>query len=207
MIWKEKRVLLVILGLLLAANVVFFFTYRVQYQSRLNDLDDRLKVTQGQLDQTRAARMRAEQTYRSYKQIEADVEKIYNEIWSTQSQRLTAMITEIKRLTVASSLIPTSVGYAQTEIAVKAGSRPAAGSTQRRSRTLESIGANEVGISFGVSGTYDQVRRLINLLELSRQFVIIDEMGLSTGEGNNLSFSLHVKTLFRDEKERVASRL
>lgn len=204
MIWKERRVLLAILGLLLAANVVFFFTYRVQYQSRLNDLDDRLKVTQASLDQTRAARVRAEQTYRSYKQIEADVEKIYNEVWSTQPQRLTAMIIEIKRLTVASSLVPTSVGYAQTEVAVKAGSRPAAGSA-RRSRSLESIGVNEVGISFGVSGTYDQVRRLINLLELSRQFVIIDQMGLSTAEGNNLSFSLHVKTLFRDEKPPVAN--
>ena len=205
MIWREKRVLLIILGLLLAANVAFFLTYRVQYQSRLNDLDDRLMQTEGQLAQTRTARIRAEQTYRSYKQIEADVSKIYNEYWATQSQRLTPMISEIKRLTVASSLVPTSIAFAQSGVAVKK-ITPRGDGTTRRSRSLESIGANEVGISFGVAGTYDQVRRLINLLELSRQFVIIDQIGLSTGEGNTLQFSLHVKTLFRDENDPVANK-
>ena len=35
MIWREKRVLLIVLGVLLAANTVFFFTYRVQYKNRL----------------------------------------------------------------------------------------------------------------------------------------------------------------------------
>src|SRR5438874_2592741 len=32
MIWREKRILLIVLGLLLAANTVFFFTYRVRYE-------------------------------------------------------------------------------------------------------------------------------------------------------------------------------
>jgi len=191
MIWKEKRVLLIILGLLLLANVVFFLTYRVQYQSRLDDLDERMKQAEARLTQTRNARVKAEQTYRSYKQIEADVAKIYNEYWSTQNARLTGMIAEVKRLTVASSLVPTSVAYARTEVQARAA---------RGQRTgKESIGATEVGIGFGVAGTYEQVRRLINLLELSRQFVIIDQIGLTQREGENLQFNLHIKTLFRDE--------
>ena len=190
MIWKEKRILLIILGLLLAANTVFFFTYRVQYQSRLDDLDERKAEAENQLAQTRAARVKAEQTYRSYKQIEADVDRIYNEYWGTQTQRLTAMIAEVKRLTVASSLVPTTIAFTSTGVAVK-------GPGQRRKN--EPIGATEVGISFGVDGTYEQVRRLINLLELSRPFVIVDQIGLSAREGNTLSFTLHVKTLFRDD--------
>ncbi|HYR28266.1 MAG TPA: hypothetical protein VEU30_07345 [Thermoanaerobaculia bacterium] len=191
MIWKEKRILLIILGLILLANVVFFLTYRVQYQSRLDDLDERLQQAEGRLNQTRAARVKAEQTYRSYKQIEADVAKIYNEYWSTQNARLTGMIAEVKRLTVASSLVPTSVAYQRSEVQAKA-SRG-----QRASK--ESIGATEVGIAFGVSGSYEQIRRLINLLELSRQFVIIDQIGLTQGDGNTLQFNLHIKTLFRDD--------
>src|SRR5205807_1245036 len=39
MIWREKRILLIVLGVLLLANTIFFFTYRVQYVSRLEDLD------------------------------------------------------------------------------------------------------------------------------------------------------------------------
>lgn len=205
MIWKEKRVLLIVLGILLLANVVFFFTYRVQYQSRLNDLDERLAQAQQELEQTRAARLRAEQAYRSYKQVESDVQKVYNQHWATQEERLTAMIAEVKRLTVASSLVPTSIAFGRSEAAVQIASGQQRQGGRRRNQP---VGAIEVGVGFGVSGTYEQVRRLINLLELSRQFVIIDQIGLAAAEAERLNFNLHVKTLFRDdsaEKERAAN--
>jgi hypothetical protein len=202
MIWREKRVLLIVLGVLLLANIVFFFTYRVQYQSRLQELDDRLAQADGQLQQARTARVRAEQTYRSYKQIETDVDRIYNDQWATQSERLTAMIAEVKRLTVASSLIPTRINFGQTVVDVKRMQRNT-GTTGRRVKR-ESIGATEVNVTFGVQGTYEQVRRLINLLELSRQFVIISQIGLSAREGTVLDLNLHVKTLFREDDPRSA---
>ena len=31
MIWREHRILLIVLGVLFIANAIFFFTYRVQY--------------------------------------------------------------------------------------------------------------------------------------------------------------------------------
>ncbi len=201
MIWREKRVLLIVLGVLLLANIVFFFTYRVRYQSRLQDLDDRLARAETQLEQARTARVRAEQTYRSYKQIETDVDRIYNQHWATQSERLTAMISEVKRLTVASSLVPTTIGFAQTNVEVKKQARRAAGEPRRVQR--DSIGATEVGITFGVQGTYEQVRRLINLLELSEQFVIISQIGLTAREAQVLDFNIYVKTLFREDDARA----
>ena len=71
MIWREKRVLLIVLGLLLLANTIFFFTYRVQYVSRLQDLDARQEQTQAQLDQARNARITAEQQLAAYKKVQA----------------------------------------------------------------------------------------------------------------------------------------
>lgn len=200
MIWREKRVLLIVLGVLLLANLVFFFTYRVQYQSRLQSLDDRLSQAEGQLEQARTARIRAEQTYRSYKQIETDVDRIYNQHWATQSERLTAMISEVKRLTVASSLVPTTITFNQSNVLVK----KAPVNAPRRVKRA-SIGATEVSITFGVQGTYEQVRRLINLLELSHQFVIVSQISLSARAGQNLDLSLLVKTLFREDDARTAS--
>lgn len=200
MIWRERRVLLIVLGVLLLANFVFFFTYRVQYQSRLQALDDRLAQAEGQLEQARTARIRAEQTYRSYKQIETDVDRIYNQHWATQAERLTAMIAEVKRLTVASSLVPTTITFNQSNVLVKKAAVNAARRVKR-----PSIGATEVGITFGVQGTYEQVRRLINLLELSHQFVIISQISLSAREGQTLDLNLLVKTLFREDDARTAS--
>ncbi|HYH10057.1 MAG TPA: hypothetical protein VEK11_23610 [Thermoanaerobaculia bacterium] len=195
MIWREKRTLLAILGVLLAANLFFFFTYRVQYQSRLDALDTRLAEVERELEQTRLSRLRAEQAFRSFRKVEADVMEVFNSHWSTQQERFTALIVEVKRLSDASNLVPASYSFAR-------GETKRVTSSGGRKREL---GANEVSISFGVQGTYAQARRLINLLELSRQFVIIESISLTAGEGNLLTLNLQLKTLFRDELPGAAT--
>ena len=194
MIWREKRVLLIILGLLLLANTVFFFTYRVQYVSRLQDFDARQEQAQGQLDQAHAARVAAEQQLAAYKKVETDLQVLYNERWSTPMQRLTALIDEVKRLAAASHLQPPSYAFTTTE------SKPIAGTTSG-TPSKGSIGTTTVGIAFTVQGTYEQARRLINLLELSDQFVIIDGISLAsagTETDKTLTLNIRLKTLFRD---------
>lgn len=194
MIWREKSTLLTVLGILLLANVIFFFTYRVQYQSRIESLDARLGTAKSELDRVRAARVRADGTFQGYRQVEKDVQSVYDEHWATQPQRLTLLIAEVKRLAAASSLAPPS--YSFDLKAVKSENAPG-----RRSAFL---GASEVGISFTVKGSYQQIRRLINLLELSRQFVIIDKISLAEAEADQLTLNLHLKTLFRDEPADTA---
>jgi len=83
MIWREKRILLIVLGVLLLANTVFFFTYRVQYVNRLEDLDANKEQTQAQLEQARNARVTAEQQLAAYKKVQTDLQVLYNERWST----------------------------------------------------------------------------------------------------------------------------
>ncbi|HEX8172007.1 MAG TPA: hypothetical protein VF824_15830 [Thermoanaerobaculia bacterium] len=198
MIWREKRILLLILGVLLAANTLFFFTYRVRYQSRLDELDERKAAAQAQLNEARAARLQAEATLQSYKRVESDVAEIYDHHWATRAERLTALIGEVKHLAVASNLEPPAYAFDQKAVEVQ--------SVSGRGRQA-SVGANEVGIAFSVEGTYGNVRRLINLLELSRQFVIIDSIGLTAREGQNLSLTIHLKTLFRDAAADAGQQL
>jgi hypothetical protein len=190
MIWREKRVLLIVLGLLLLANTVFFFTYRVQYESRLHDLDTRQEQAQAQLEVARNARLTAEQQLAGYKKVQTDLQVLYNERWSTPPQRLTALIDEVKRLAAASHLQPPAYAFTTGE------SKSAAATTKG------SIGTTSVGIAFTVQGTYEQVRRLINLLELSDQFVIIDGISLGANNGSapdkSLTLNIRLKTLFRD---------
>jgi hypothetical protein len=193
MIWREKRTLLIILGLVLLANTMFFFTYRVQYQSRLDTLDTRLAQVENQLAQARTARIRAEETLQSFRKVETDVFAVFNEHWATQPERFTKLFAEVMRLATASSLVPTSYTFnrATNQRSSTGGKRP-------------SLGVNEVGISFGVEGTYAQARRLINLLELSQQFVIIESITLSASEEQRLSLNLQLRTIFRDEQSGVA---
>lgn len=198
MIWREKRVLLIALGVLLAANVFFFLTYRIQYQSRLDAIDSRVSQLQEELEQARLARVRSEKQQQSYQKVQRDIAQVLNELWSTQPERFTRLVSEIKRLAEASNLSPQSYSFTRTE---------SEGERTRQQQRLN-IGAVDVGIDFSVTGTYQQVRRLINLLELSQQFVIINGIALTAPDENTLTLNLHLKTLFREEQPRNAgSRL
>ena len=190
MIWREKRVLLTILGVLLLANTAFFFTYRVQYEKRLEDLDARLEDAESRLQRARNARVSAQQSIDGYRKAQADIQTVYNERWATEAERLTALVTEIKKVTAASQLIPQSLTFSEERDAT---------------RNTGTIDTSIVHIAFSVQGTYQQIRRLINLLELSDQFVIIDSIGLGGGTGSeqNLTLNLRLKTIFRDTQQRT----
>ncbi|MCU1245106.1 MAG: hypothetical protein JWN02_1016 [Acidobacteria bacterium] len=184
MIWREKRLLLSILGLLLAADVVFFLTYRVQYESRLRDSDERLHQSETRLAEVHATRLAAERRIAAYHSIQRDIDWVYNEKWSTQDARLTALISEVKRMALASSLTPRSYSFTQTE--------------DKKNNNDKGQGANTVSIAFNVEGTYEQARHLINLLELSPQFIIVDQIALHSSQDKVLTLTLQLKTMFRD---------
>jgi len=76
----------------------FLFTYRVQYVSRLQDLASRQEQAQAQLEQARNARITAEQHWPPTRKLQAELQVLYNERWSTPMMRLTALIDEVKRL-------------------------------------------------------------------------------------------------------------
>jgi hypothetical protein len=192
MIWREKRVLLIILGVLLAANTIFFFTYRVQYQNRLQALEDRLSDAEGRLQRARNGRRSIDQQIAGYRKVQTDLDALYNDRWSTKPQRLTSLIVEVKRLTAASQLVPPSVAFTNDVERAKVGG---------------AAGTSTVGITFTVQGTYQQIRRLINLLELSDQFVIIEGIGLAgTGANETLTLNLRLKTIFREPAPGAINR-
>jgi len=188
MIWREKRILLIVLGVLLLANTIFFFTYRVQYVNRLQDLDAKQEQTKARLQQAHRARISAEQQLAAYKKVQSDLQVLYTKNWATPAERLTALIDEVKKLAAASHLEPPSYAFTSSET---------------KNPTRGSVGATTVGIAFTVQGTYEEVRRLINLLELSDQFVIIDGISLAGSGGpadKILTLNIRLKTLFRDTR-------
>ena len=185
MIWREKRTLLIVLGAILLANAIFFFTYRVQYENRLRALDTRLEQATAELQEARNARIGAERQVSEYRKIQSDVDDIFQRRWSTQSERLTALINDVKQMTAASRLTPPAFSFSRTE-------------AKKTSAADTTTGAVTVGMSFTVRGSYQQVRQLINRIELSDQFVIINQIGLSSDSGEELAMNIQLKTLFRD---------
>ena len=189
MIWREHKISLTVIALLLLGNIFFFFTYRVQYQNRLRDLETRKEDAQRRLAEAQRARVAAQQQLASYDKIRTDLESLYNERWSTQTARFTRLFQEVKRLATASQFDPHSFSFTRAE------------SDSLRKDAGGSAGSTVVVVAFTVQGTYEQARRLINLIELSDQFMIIDGIGLTGGNSadlKTLTLSIRLKTLFHD---------
>ena len=185
MIWREKQLLLVVLGILLIANLVYFFTYRVQFEARLEDYAARAEQSQARLDVATSQRVAAEMQLAAYRKVQQDIKDVYDNRWSTEAARLAPLIEEVKRLAVVSQLVPQTYSFAHLNGAPE---------------------ASTVAITFSVQGTYQQVRRLINLLELSQQFVIVDQIALTNNAEGALTMNLHVKTLFRNTEAPTPPR-
>jgi len=192
--WRERKIPLAVMAVLLLGNILFFFTYRLDYQSRLNDMDARMETAQRQLADAQRARTAAEQQLAGYAKVRHDLDVLYNERWSTQARRFTQLFQEVKKLATASHFYPRSYAFSRTETVINKNDPANEGNTT-------------VGLSFTVQGSYEQVRQLINLLELSNQFVIIDSIGLGgAGDPKNLTLSIHLKTMFRDPTVANAQR-
>jgi hypothetical protein len=195
MMWREHKIPLILMTALLLGNIFFFFTYRVQYTTRLSDLDARQEQAQHRLAEAQRARAAAQQQLSSYDRVRADLEALYNERWSTQSARFTRLFEEVKRLATASNFDPRSFAFSRTEM--------------EKGKDAGSAGSTVVNVAFMVQGTYEQVRRLINLIELSDQFMIIDGIALSGGDPADpkmLTMSIRLKTLFHDPQAAVPPR-
>ena len=186
MIWREKRWLLLAIGALLALNAVFFLTYRVRYEERVADLNEKLTRAKTERDEARASRVAAERRDASYRNVLRNMEQVYTDLWSTADQRLTPLILEIRQLARTSQVgMPRTISYDQTDV---------------ESQSAGDLGASAMVVSFGVEGTYQQIRRLINLIELSKQFMIIDEISFSgaSAEKSTIQLSIRLKTLFHE---------
>ncbi len=190
MIWREKSRLLIALGTFLVLNAIFFLTYRVRYKERVTALSNKLEASSVQLQEARAARTAAERQIAAYNEVLQTIDQVYTEWWATPEERLTALILEIRKLAAKSQLRPPSVSY------------------NHAASSLKGEPTSTLSISFGVQGSYHQVRKFINMLELSPQFVIIDELGLSgpADGGSTLQFSIQLKTLFRETEARAKPR-
>jgi len=104
----------------------------------------------------------------------------YRERLATESERLTRVIAEVKDLAARAGMAPQTITYPDEQI--------------------EDFGLNRRAFEFGVEGGYADLRRLLNLLELSGSFLTLEQVKLGeSGRGGVLRIDLRLSTLFAAE--------
>jgi Tfp pilus assembly protein PilO len=105
----------------------------------------------------------------------ADTERVL----AREAERLTRLINEVKKLAQRAGLEPQSISYPE--------------------ETLDEYGLVRMSLVFGVQGTYPQLRMLVNLLERSDLFLVLDQIALTGSAKSVLSISLQISTFFARE--------
>jgi hypothetical protein len=128
----------------------------------LQSLKDKEKAVEAVLDDARSSR-------------EA-LTVLYRDGFATQAERLTQLITEVKKLAQRAGLEPKSISYPEEE--------------------LDDYGLVRMSLVFAVQGTYPQLRMLVNLLERSDLFLVLERVGLSNSSTALLGINLELSTFF-----------
>lgn len=144
------------------------------YRDQVNEAEERLATLTAQRQELEGILEKIDETQES-------IRGLYEEIFATERQRLTAAIREVRQMARDANLEPRQTNYPE--------------------ETLEEYGLQERSFVFSVHGTYFDLRKLVNSLELSESFLTLEEVGLSgdaSRGGPQLSISLRLSTLFAE---------
>jgi Tfp pilus assembly protein PilO len=187
-IWRQRTWVWVPALLFFIANLAVLSTYRIRYAGQAQSLNDRLKdqVTRlAELDQQRQERQAMITTLQLN---DAAVRQLYDERFSTRKRRLVDFTREVQAMATKAGLRPLTMAYPE--------------------ETIESFDLIRRSFDFTVDGTYADLRRFVQELELSRSFITLDAISVSgqADAGSELQLELHLSTYFaRDPNDPVQS--
>jgi hypothetical protein len=162
-------------------NLGFLAAYRLV-------LAEEAEIGRGLLDRREAELESLRQTRSELLEIRAQaeateqgIEGFFAQRLSTEQERLTEVIAEIKDLAARAGLAPGAIRY------------------ERETISREDV--VERTLVFDVTGSYSELRQLVNLLELSEYFLVLKEVSLRAADesGQSLGIELQIAVLFTDD--------
>lgn len=187
-IWRQRIKLWLPPLLLVLANLALLSAYRLVYagQAQLRSL--RVERSSAELTALEGRRQELEALVGRVQSTRSSMRRLYRRKLASESQRLTSVIAEVKQLAATSGLAPANISYDSEE--------------------LEEHDLRMRSLTFTVQGSYQALRQLINLLEVSDSFLVLEQVALSGGEDNAaaLRINLRITTLFALPTARTGGR-
>lgn len=163
-IWRQRLWVWVPALLFFLANATAYTVYRFGFADRVASLQEDLKAQKDQLDPLVARKQKYEALLARSRRNDAEIRRLYAESFSTRKQRLTNITAEVKSLARKAGLDPKALSYPEEQI--------------------QQYGLIKRSFVFSVEGSYVNLRKFINLLELSNSFLTLEAINLTPGTGN-----------------------
>lgn len=183
--WRRQLLLWLTPLVFCVLNLMAFGVYRAYFAGRVPELQSTYEVAAKELEGLEQEKEEIEAFLDSASRAKEAIDELYEDRFSSEAERFTKAIFEIKNLARQAGLDPGSIGYPRTE--------------------LTEYGLVKRNIEFGVEGTYDQLRTFINFLELTGQFLTLESVALGERgdpqQNPRLSIRLSLSTVFVADKD------
>lgn len=184
-VWRQRLWLWLPALLFFLLNLGVLSVYHLAFAGRSLGIRGQIERRTAEAAELEARRLKLEGLYQSARSTEEKVTSLYDSRFSTERDRLTRVIAEVKDLARRAGLQPDTITYPEEQI--------------------EDYGLVKRSFVFTVEGTYDGFRRFLNLLELSDSFLTVEQVSLSEGGDRTpgLRIALGLSTLFKAEPAAV----
>ncbi len=166
---------------LIAANAIWLLGVRSAVLGRGSLLAKQQAALESEVASLTAQRETLTRSQASLASLESDLGALRKQQLGSMRERLVSFLVDISRRTQAAGLRPERISYL----------------VQPDKKT----GLVHFGATFSVTGTYEEIRRCIDLLEASPQFVIVERLTLrgdDTAASLEVTVQLTVGTFFAD---------
>jgi cell division protein FtsB len=163
-IWQQRLWVWVPALVFFLANATAYTVYRFGFADRVASLQEDLKAQKDRLDPLVARKQKLEALLARSRRNDQEIRKLYAESFSSRKQRLTNITAEVKSLARKAGLDPKSLSYPEEPIL--------------------QYGLIKRSFIFSVEGSYVNLRKFINLLELSDSFLTLEAINLTPGAGD-----------------------
>lgn len=181
--WRERMGIWLPALIFFALNLAFFGFYRFAYAGTVEDLQTRSQNERETLESVRGQRIEMERYLARVSSSDQGISRLYLEHFETESLRFTNTLAEIKSLARSAGLNPTTLNYPKED--------------------LSEIDLRRLRVNFQVDGSYAQLRQFVNLLEVTDQFLALEQVSLNSSSAQtnatSLTIDLAVSTIFTSE--------
>ena len=161
-------------------NLLGFALYRSAFAGKVERLESQYQNGLDQRDAMRDEQVVIEDFLSRLEAHREETDGLYSEYFQTEARRFTRVIQEVKQLARQAGLQPASLSYPRKDFSA-----------------FDLVQRN---ISFNVEGTYDQLRKFMNFLEITDQFVTLESVSLgesgSSRRNPTLGINLVLSTMF-----------
>lgn len=176
--WRARLKIWLPALILVVLNLGVLSTYRFLLAGQAQIQAGRVERRQARVAELEAERLVLEETVTDVKRNRELVDRLFEGWLTPESERLTAVIGEVRGLAQTAGVEYSSFSYPD--------------------QLLEEEDLVKRSLVFTVEGTYLELRSFINLIEVSDLFLILESVRLTGGsrEGPQVRVSMTVSTLF-----------